>query len=149
MNREKRGQFSPFAYGRTEITYAQWAPVLEWAEANGYIFDNSGDMGSMYEYNFSHRTDDPVTMIEWDDAAIWCNAYSEMHGLKPLYYSDVERKNVLRKSYKYRPFRVPPEQYIHLNREKIPGMDKYSDDIISNNTKYVWGGLGRRALAYD
>ncbi len=139
----------PFAYGKTELTFDQWNTVLQWAEANDYHFGESGAMGSHYNFHFKHRGDEPVTMIDWHDALIWCNAYSEMKGSKPLYYSDVERTQVLRKGYKYRPFRIPPSEYTLLNEVKIPGMEKYSTDLMAKHTNHVIGNLGRNSYSRE
>ena len=37
---------------------------------------------------------EPVTNINWRDAIVWCNAYSEMRGLTPCYtYSSLTIKD--------------------------------------------------------
>ncbi|MCK5266728.1 MAG: formylglycine-generating enzyme family protein [Spirochaetes bacterium] len=67
----------------TEVTYAVWTNITQWAVANGYIFANAGIQG-----NGSGNDDDPlepVTFINWNDAIIWCNALSEKMGLIPVY----------------------------------------------------------------
>ncbi len=74
--------------GKTEVTYAQWKPVFQWAEAHGYRFNHDGDMGSMAWMPGTHSPDEPVAAVGLLDAAIWCNALSEMKGLKPCYYAD-------------------------------------------------------------
>ncbi|MCR5218948.1 SUMF1/EgtB/PvdO family nonheme iron enzyme, partial [Treponema sp.] len=78
----------PFYMSRTEVTYKYWYEVRMWAEKNGYFFQNPGQAGSeglrgkipgqsnMYQ---------PVTMINWYDAVVWCNACSEKEGLIPCY----------------------------------------------------------------
>jgi formylglycine-generating enzyme required for sulfatase activity len=40
----------------------------------------------------------PVTDINWRDAVVWCNAYSEMDGKEPVYYTDNTYATVLRTS---------------------------------------------------
>jgi formylglycine-generating enzyme required for sulfatase activity len=74
--------------GKTEITYAQWKPVFQWAEAHGYQFANNGDIGSMGWLPGTHAQDEPVADVGILDAAVWCNALSEMKGLIPCYYAD-------------------------------------------------------------
>ena len=78
----------PFMISKTEITYKFWYEVRIWAEHHGYFFQNPGQAGSeglrgkipgqsnMYQ---------PVTMINWYDAVVWCNALSEKEGLVPCY----------------------------------------------------------------
>ncbi len=85
--------------GKTEISYSQWRKVFNWAEMNGYRFDWDGDMGSI-KWDIepaTHTADEPVTSVGLFDAMAWCNALSEMNGLKPCYYTDKERS---------RPFRI-------------------------------------------
>ncbi|GHU85295.1 hypothetical protein FACS189473_4170 [Spirochaetia bacterium] len=38
----------------------------------------------------------PVTMISWLDAIVWCNAYSELSGKEPVYYTDDTYTTVLK-----------------------------------------------------
>jgi formylglycine-generating enzyme required for sulfatase activity len=40
----------------------------------------------------------PVTEISWRDAVVWCNAYSEMSGKEPVYYTDAGYTTVLKAS---------------------------------------------------
>ncbi|MFW6210787.1 MAG: formylglycine-generating enzyme family protein, partial [bacterium] len=81
---------SAFEMGRYEVTYELWYEVYQWAISNGYTFANVGwegndgtdgaePTGAKYE---------PVTYINWRDAIVWCNAYSEMTGLSQVYCSD-------------------------------------------------------------
>ncbi len=96
------------AAGKTEVTYAQWASVFRWAEAHGYRFANDGDMGSMGWLPDSHSPDEPVTGISLLDAAVWCNALSELKGLKPVYYSDNALSQPLKSA---NPFRTISRQW--------------------------------------
>ncbi len=64
---------SPFTIAETELTYGLWKDVRDWGAGNGY-FMTLGRCGS-------HGGDDanqPVTMVSWQDAIVWCNAYTEM-----------------------------------------------------------------------
>jgi hypothetical protein len=36
--------------------------------------------------------------INWRDAVVWCNAYSQMSGLAPVYYTDAACTTVLKTS---------------------------------------------------
>lgn len=78
---------STFNMAKFEVTYELWYTVRAWALSHGYIFANSGregndgtagaaPTGAKYE---------PVTFINWRDAIVWCNAYSEMSGYTPCY----------------------------------------------------------------
>ena len=79
-----------FYMGKYEVTYELWYTVRQWALSNGYAFANAGregndgttgaaPTGAKYE---------PVTTINWRDMIVWCNAYSEMTGRTPTYYTD-------------------------------------------------------------
>lgn len=99
-----------FAIGTTEISFAQWQPVRDWAVAHGYSFDFAGDMGSMAYGGFegnpsppSHSPQEPVTAISFYDAAIWCNALSEQTGKTPVYYTDASCSTPFRSSPVFRP----------------------------------------------
>ena len=99
-----------FEGGKTEVTYAQWKTVFQWAEVNGYRFSWDGDMGSMAwdSAPSAHSPNEPVTCVGVLDAAVWCNALSEMKGLKPSYYSDEAKTEPLRMA---DPFRVISYQW--------------------------------------
>jgi len=81
---------SSFYMGKYEVTYELWYEVRQWALSKGYAFANAGregndgtdgaePTGAKYE---------PVTYINWRDVIVWCNAYSQMAGLTPVYCSD-------------------------------------------------------------
>ncbi len=97
---------SPLAVARTHTTYAQWKRVLQWAEANGYAFARTGDMGNMYYFLHRHGPDEPVTRVTWHDAVVWCNALSEMLGRTPCYYTDPNRTSVYRRAFAWRALKV-------------------------------------------
>lgn len=83
---------SDFFLGKYEITYELWYTVYCWATINGYIFQNAGVEGNSGVTGAapSEEKYEPVTFINWRDAIVWCNAYSEMSGLTPCYsYSSV------------------------------------------------------------
>ena len=80
---------SSFSIAKYEVTYELWWTVYQWAINNGYTFANKGVEGYLgfvgasptsYKY-------EPVTCINWRDAIVWCNAYSEMMGFTPVYTS--------------------------------------------------------------
>lgn len=89
-----------FEMAETETTYALWKEVYDWATdvaargENVYKFENAGSIGS----SGSGEVNEPVTKINWRDALVWCNAYTEMSYGKSdncVYYSE-NRKSVLR-----------------------------------------------------
>jgi formylglycine-generating enzyme required for sulfatase activity len=114
----------PFKIARYETTYQLWKDVYDWAvrEDRGgdiYTFANTGKEGFPYTDGFDDKgaaqgspdvgngTDGaswpaakkktrPVTHINWRDAVVWCNAYSEMTGKEPVYYTDDTYTEVLR-----------------------------------------------------
>jgi len=87
-----------FEGGKMEVSYAQWRKVFQWAEVSGYRFSWDGDMGSMAwdSEPASHSQEEPVTCVGLLDAAVWCNALSEMKGYKPCYYLDEARTQPLK-----------------------------------------------------
>jgi hypothetical protein len=70
-----------------EVAWSDWATVRAWADGRGYRFDRDGRCGSTGHGDEvrRHHPDEPVTMISWEDALIWCNALSELAGLHPAY----------------------------------------------------------------
>ena len=81
---------SAFKMAKYEVTYALWKSVHAWATNNGYAFANPGREGHDGTIGAS-PTDaryEPVTYINWRDAIVWCNAYSQKSGLSPVYCSD-------------------------------------------------------------
>jgi formylglycine-generating enzyme required for sulfatase activity len=77
---------SPFKIARYETTYELWNEVKTWATSNGYIFANAGRQGGNGSTGPVGTDKHPVTAINWRDAIVWCNAYSEMSGKEPVYY---------------------------------------------------------------
>ncbi len=87
---------SPFKMNAYETTYNLWYICRIYAEQNGYTFANPGQEGSGGKRGAAPTAQgayQPVTMVNWRDAAVWCNALSEMSGKKPCYTLD---GNVLR-----------------------------------------------------
>lgn len=78
---------SAFSMGKYEVTYELWFMVKAWAEDNGYTFANDGQEGSNGTGGAEPTAaeHEPVANISWRDAMVWCNAYSEMAGLTPVY----------------------------------------------------------------
>jgi sulfatase modifying factor 1 len=78
---------SNFSIGKFEVVYELWYSVYQWAILNGYTFANPGTEGHDGVAGAVPTTAkyEPVTTINWRDAIVWCNAYSEMEGLNPCY----------------------------------------------------------------
>jgi len=78
----------PFKMNKYETTYALWFRTRVEAEKNGYVFSNPGQEGSAGRrgrYPTETGSLEPVTMINWYDAIVWCNALSEAEGKTPCY----------------------------------------------------------------
>jgi formylglycine-generating enzyme required for sulfatase activity len=82
---------SPFSIAKYETTYELWYEVKRWAiDSGGYSFANPGREGhdgspEGSPPSLEPEKYEPVTMINWRDAIVWCNAYSEMSGREPVY----------------------------------------------------------------
>ena len=77
-----------FYISNTELTYAKWYEVYQWAVSNGYVFQDLGREGAWGTTDGaapSENSKQPVTWVSWRDAVVWCNAASEMEGLTPVY----------------------------------------------------------------
>jgi formylglycine-generating enzyme required for sulfatase activity len=92
-----------FCMGKYPVTWELWKLVFDFAEAGGYHFASLGNQGAEEGGNSTQTNPrpvgnklHPVTMVSWNDCAVWCNAYSEMEGLLPV-YRDI-RGNILRDS---------------------------------------------------
>ncbi len=81
---------SAFKIGKYQVTYDLWYKVRLWTVANGYTFAYSGHEGNTGAEGAVTTTAKylPVTYISWRDAVVWCNAYSQMTGLTPVYCTD-------------------------------------------------------------
>jgi sulfatase modifying factor 1 len=66
-----------FQIARTEVTWGEWKTVRAWAVSNGYTDLENVGAGSGDNH--------PVRNVNWYDVVKWCNAKSEMEGLKQAY----------------------------------------------------------------
>jgi uncharacterized repeat protein (TIGR02543 family) len=92
---------SAFSIAKYETTYELWYEVKQWAASNGYSFANPGQEGHDRTGGAaptSSAKTEPVTVISWRDAVVWCNAYSEMSGKEPVYYTNATYATVLKTS---------------------------------------------------
>ena len=82
------GAYSIAAY---ETTWELWKEVRDWALGNGYSIANEGREGHGGDGTGGETAPDretrPVTGVTWRDVAVWCNAYSELSGLEPVYHT--------------------------------------------------------------
>lgn len=77
-----------FSINKYETPYSLWFMVKKDAEKNGYNFQNDGQEGSRSRRGKAPTKKgfaQPVAMISWHDAIVWCNAFSEYCGLEPCY----------------------------------------------------------------
>jgi len=65
-----------FYLDKTEVTWAKWLEVREWAVTNSYDLETVGEGKTE-----SH----PVQSVNWYDCVKWCNARSEKEGRTPCY----------------------------------------------------------------
>lgn len=80
-----------YSISRYEIPYEMWTSVAEWATKNGYKFNGKATKGGRKPGGAAPNPDgpvyQPVSNVTWQDCIVWCNAYSEKHGLEPVYTS--------------------------------------------------------------
>ena len=76
----RRITVEPFFMAKYETTRQLWYDVQIWAMQNGYSFQNRINAPNVLNKNM------PISNINWRDAVVWCNAYSEMSSLEPVYY---------------------------------------------------------------
>jgi formylglycine-generating enzyme required for sulfatase activity len=96
---------SPFRIARYETSWELWKEVYDWAAGHGYRIANAGTEGHGSDgtgdqkngWTESQKKLRPVTSVNWRDVIVWCNAYSEMTGLDPVYYTE-DGAAVLRES---------------------------------------------------
>ncbi|MBQ6781733.1 MAG: InlB B-repeat-containing protein [Treponema sp.] len=84
-----------FYLGKFEITYELWTEVRTWAASQETDW-NVGSASKGVTTNDSYTDWEPATKVSWYEAVTWCNAYSEMKGLTPCYYSDSSYSTVYR-----------------------------------------------------
>ncbi len=83
-----------FHMSESEVTWAEWMDVRDWAVTHGYDDLSSGRNGRNGDESGTH----PVTEVSWWNAIKWCNARSEMEGRTPVYYTSANfgSENLLR-----------------------------------------------------
>ena len=90
----KEAVITPYSIAKYETTWELWKEVYDWAAGRGYAIANEGQEGHGTEdgtggsgWSAAVRKRRPVTGVNWLDAAVWCNAYSELSGLQPVYHT--------------------------------------------------------------
>lgn len=118
----ERRWIQSFYINRTETTYDIWYSIRKTAEESGYKFINPGQEGSNGKRGAKPTQFgkyQPVTMISWYDAVIWCNAASEIYGLTPCYTfngqilrdaTDTNKLDLCNCEWKNNGYRLPREE---------------------------------------
>jgi len=75
-----------FSMDKNLITLANWKLVYNWAVAGNYTFSTVGTAFT--------GSDQPVQSVNWYDVVKWCNARSQMDGLRPCYYTDSAKQTL-------------------------------------------------------
>ncbi len=157
-----------YAVGLTEVTFAEWQPVYNWAKANGYEFDYDADMGSMAYWGWgthalpkTHGPDEPATGMNRLNAIVWLNALSELEGRTPVYCLDSNLTQTIKAAFVYRPLMMTlgegndastasqneiiawPVYYLNGTADgyRLPDEDEFqyvAEAGITSN-KYPWG----------
>lgn len=100
-----------FSVGEAAVTFQEWVPVAQWAKEHGYLFayGYGGDISTDARAKSTEEEPPPppqggwgwarwgppkpvlkygpLGSTSWYDAVKWCNAKSEMEGLRPCYYT--------------------------------------------------------------
>jgi formylglycine-generating enzyme required for sulfatase activity len=80
-------RLSPYQLAVHETTRALWKEVYDWALGHGYTFTAGPASADGLDAAL------PVTGVSWAEVIVWCNAYSEMAGLAPVYRRAVEAED--------------------------------------------------------
>jgi formylglycine-generating enzyme len=80
-------EVTPYYVLKTEVTYALYRQVADWAGAHGYRLEDAcnGFRDGDCLRDGTDGNQHPVVGVSWLGAAVWANALSEMRGLPPVY----------------------------------------------------------------
>jgi formylglycine-generating enzyme required for sulfatase activity len=91
-----------YKIGKYEVTWELWNEVITWAVENGYVFnENAGYQGhepaganpgkgtseTALGWTAEQKIHRPVGNVTFNEVVVWCNAYSELSDLEPVYAS--------------------------------------------------------------
>lgn len=143
----------PYRMNRYETTYRFWYSIKTQAEEKGYFFANPGQEGSAGRRGRAPtqtKQYQPVTMINWYDAVVWCNALSELHGKTPCYTyngqilrdsSDTASCDLAECNFEADGFRLPTEaEWEYASRYTPDGLQKgnlASGQIAIGNNSHI------------
>lgn len=154
-----------------ETCYELWYSIKTQAKQLGYIFQNPGQEGSeglRGQKPTETAKYQPVTTINWRDAIVWCNAFSEIQGRIPCY---TYKGSILRDStnaalidlsdcnYELNGYRLPTEtEWEYVARKTSAGFqrgDLVSGAVTKNGmsdpdaleTTYCWNELNSTGTA--
>lgn len=148
----------PFSINRYETPYALWYSVRKDAEKIGYKFQNPGQEGSRGRRGKNpdpRNPGQPVTMINWYDAMVWCNALSELSGLTPCYSykgktirnsSNTAMCDLAECDFDSKGFRLPSEaEWEYASRYSAKGLQSgnkasgdFSTEENERSEEYAW-----------